>query len=73
MVLVVTFCAVGDIMMGGKVEEIIIKYGPEYLFQHVAPILKESNICFGNLEAPLTNEAKKLFGIIQRLLMNLLR
>lgn len=56
----IKFCAVGDIMMGGKVEVMIQKYGPEYLFQHVAPILTKSDICFGNLEAPLTNETKKV-------------
>jgi len=56
----VKFVAVGDIMMGGKVEEIIIKYGSEYLFEHVAPILQDSDITFGNLEAPLTNEKNKV-------------
>lgn len=56
----VTFSAVGNIMMDGKVEDVIKKHGFEYLFQHVAPIFNKSDLCFGNLEAPLTNETKEV-------------
>lgn len=55
----VRFSAVGDIMMGGKVAEAIVKYGAEYPFQYVHEILQSSDIIFGNLEAPLTNEIEK--------------
>ncbi len=55
----VTLTAVGDIMLGWGVEE-RIKGGPSrYPFESVTPILKSSDITFGNLEAPLTTESKK--------------
>lgn len=51
--------AVGDIMMGNEVEAMIKRYGMKFPFQHVRSILKNSDITFGNLEAPLTNETIK--------------
>lgn len=55
----ITLTAVGDIMLGGGVEALIKQYGAEYPFQHVATILKNSDITFANLESPLTNENNK--------------
>lgn len=56
---IVTLTAVGDIMLGWGVEE-RIKGGPSgYPFESVTPILKSSDITFGNLEAPLTIESEK--------------
>ena len=55
----ITLTAVGDIMLGGGVEAQIKQYGAEYPFEHVATILKSSDITFANLEAPLTNENDK--------------
>jgi poly-gamma-glutamate synthesis protein (capsule biosynthesis protein) len=51
--------AVGDIMMGNGVETMIKRYGVKFPFQHISSILKNSDITFGNLEAPLTNETNK--------------
>lgn len=55
----ITLTAVGDIMMGNEVEEMIKQHGAGFPFQHVHSILKNSDITFGNLEAPLTNETNK--------------
>lgn len=55
----ITLTAVGDIMLGGGVEALIKQYGAEYPFQHVATILKNSDITFANLESPLTDENNK--------------
>jgi len=55
----VTLTAVGDVMLGSGVEALIKQCGAEYPFQHVATILKNSDITFANLESPLTNEHNK--------------
>jgi len=55
----VTLSAVGDIMMGWGVEDNIKKYGEDYPFGHVAHILKDSDINFGNLEGPITDRDEK--------------
>lgn len=55
----IKFTAVGDIMMGNGVETMIKRYGAKFPFQHISSILKDSDITFGNLEAPLTNEINK--------------
>ena len=52
----ITLAAVGDIMLGGEILQYIQQYGAEFPFEHVAPIFKNSDISFGNLECPLTNE-----------------
>lgn len=48
----VTFVAVGDIMLGSKVETVIEQRGAEYIFQQVAPMMRKADIVFANLEAP---------------------
>ncbi len=55
----ITMSAVGDIMMGWGVEENIKKYGEGFPFGHVAHILKDSDINFGNLEGPITDRDDK--------------
>lgn len=55
----VTLTAVGDMMLGWGVEERIKGGSDEYPFESVAPILRNSDITFGNLEAPLTTESRK--------------
>jgi len=59
----VTLMAVGDIMMGDApicighgVGSIIRKRGSRYLFESVAPLLRQGDIMFGNLEAVLSNK-----------------
>jgi len=46
--------AVGDIMLGGTATPELRKYGYDYPFELTAPILKQAQIVFGNLEGPLT-------------------
>ncbi len=55
----VTLTAVGDMMLGWGVEERIKEGSDKYPFESVAPILRNSDITFGNLEAPLTTESRK--------------
>lgn len=55
----VSFSAVGDVMLGGQVGTAITRHGAKHIFEHVAPMLKESDIVFGNLEAPFTTESQK--------------
>ena len=47
--------AVGDIMLGGSAEPEMQKYGYDYPFEQVRPLLKQAQIVFGNLEGPLTD------------------
>lgn len=55
----ITLNAVGDIMMGWNVEKNMRKREENYPFGHVAHILKNSDINFGNLEGPITNKKDK--------------
>lgn len=50
-----TIVAVGDIMLGGTAQEILIKEGYDYPFKHVKPLLSNADIVIGNLEGPLTS------------------
>jgi len=50
----ITLVAVGDIMLGGTAEEILVKNGYDYPFIKVQHILDEADIVIGNLEGPLT-------------------
>jgi len=47
---------VGDIMPGRRMVSLIEEKGIDYIFQDVAPVLKECPIVFGNLETPLVYE-----------------
>ncbi len=51
----ITLVAVGDIMLGGTAEEILVKNGYDYPFIKVQHILDEADIVIGNLEGPLTD------------------
>jgi len=51
----ITLIAVGDIMLGGTAEEILLKNGYNYPFKKVQHLLNDSDIVIGNLEGPLTN------------------
>lgn len=50
----ITIVAVGDIMLGGTAQEILIEEGYDYPFKHVHPLLADADIVIGNLEGPLT-------------------
>jgi len=51
----VSIVAVGDIMLGGTAQEVLLKEGYDYPFKNVAPLLKYADIVMGNLEGPLTS------------------
>ncbi len=51
--------AVGDIMLGERMNRTIRKFGPEYPFYCVYPIFRRSNIVLGNLEGPFSKNAEK--------------
>lgn len=47
--------AVGDIMLGRKVNEKICKHGADYLFDNVRSLLSSADFTIGNLECPLSD------------------
>ncbi|UCD83676.1 MAG: CapA family protein [Deltaproteobacteria bacterium] len=52
--------AVGDIMMAGSMEEFVKEKGYDYPFSETRQILQRSDICFANLESPLTEEGTRV-------------
>ena len=50
----ITIAAVGDIMLGGTAQEVLMKENYSYPFNQVAPLLS-ADITIGNLEGPLTS------------------
>lgn len=58
----VSLTAVGDIMLGRNVGKAITKNGDDYPFRLLDGYLAEADITFGNLESPLSNGGKKLYG-----------
>jgi poly-gamma-glutamate capsule biosynthesis protein CapA/YwtB (metallophosphatase superfamily) len=57
-----TFTAVGDIMLDRGVGSRIKKYRPDYPFAHVAGLLKNADLTFGNLESMISKTGKKTLG-----------
>jgi poly-gamma-glutamate synthesis protein (capsule biosynthesis protein) len=51
--------AVGDIMLAGKVREIIQNKKADYLFKNVRSKLLEADITIGNLECPISDRGTK--------------
>ena len=51
----ISLVAVGDIMLGGTAEEVLIENGYDYPFAKVQHLLADADIVIGNLEGPLTN------------------
>ena len=51
----ITVVAVGDIMLGGTAEEVLLKEGYDYPFTNVKPWLNNASVVIGNLEGPLTS------------------
>ena len=52
--------AAGDTMIGGRTKPVLARYGSEHLFKFVRPVLRRAAIVLGNLEGPLTVEAKRM-------------
>ncbi len=51
--------AVGDIMLGGRAEQVILERGAEYPFDAVLPLLCRAPLVLGNLEGPFARFAKR--------------
>ena len=51
--------AVGDIMLGERMNHTINKFGPEYPFYSTYPIFRRSSVVLGNLEGPFARVAEK--------------
>ncbi|RNC69635.1 MAG: CapA family protein [Desulfuromonadales bacterium] len=61
----ITLSAVGDLALHAQYDEMIADQAPDYFFSEVAPILRRSDVSFGNLESVLStmgspNPAKRL-------------
>ena len=41
-------------MIGRTIGRLLDRYGPDYAFRQVEPLLTEADLAFGNLESPLT-------------------
>jgi poly-gamma-glutamate synthesis protein (capsule biosynthesis protein) len=50
-----TIAAVGDIMLGHRAEPYLLKFGPDYPFVNVLPVLRQADVVVGNLECPLSD------------------
>lgn len=50
----ITIAAVGDLMLGGRTEPFLTRYGPDYPFRDVIRVLRRSDIVAGNLESPIS-------------------
>ena len=54
----ISLVAVGDIMLGGTAEEVLIENGYDYPFKQVRHLLDNADIVIGNLEGPLTDQCE---------------
>jgi poly-gamma-glutamate capsule biosynthesis protein CapA/YwtB (metallophosphatase superfamily) len=50
----ITIAAVGDLMLGGRTGPFLDRFGPEYPFRSVMPVLRLSDVVVGNLESPIS-------------------
>jgi poly-gamma-glutamate synthesis protein (capsule biosynthesis protein) len=56
----ITLSAVGDILLDRGVAQQIERHGLHYPFGHAAPLLKNADIAFGNLECPIASQGTKV-------------
>jgi poly-gamma-glutamate synthesis protein (capsule biosynthesis protein) len=56
----ITLSAVGDILLDRGVAKAIERHGLHYPFEKSAPLLKNADIAFGNLECPIATEGTKI-------------
>ncbi len=54
----ITIAAVGDLMLGGRVEPFLKEFGPDYPFAEVMPFLGRADVVVGNLESPISTRGK---------------
>lgn len=50
----ITIAAVGDLMLGGRVEPFLKEFGPDYPFTNVMPFLSRADVVVGNLESSIS-------------------
>ncbi len=50
----ITIAAVGDLMLGGRVEPFLKEFGPDYPFTDVMPFLSRADVVVGNLESSIS-------------------
>jgi poly-gamma-glutamate capsule biosynthesis protein CapA/YwtB (metallophosphatase superfamily) len=50
----ITIAAVGDLMLGGRAEPFLMKYGPDYPFTNTMPVLSRADVVVGNLESSIS-------------------
>ncbi len=50
-----TLALVGDVMMGGRIDDLLHKHGFDYPYLHVGDLLRAADIAAGNLENPITD------------------
>ncbi|HNX29245.1 MAG TPA: CapA family protein [Syntrophomonadaceae bacterium] len=58
----ISITAVGDVMLGRNVDKKITAKGTDYPFRLLDGRLAAADITFGNLESPLSDEGKALYG-----------
>ncbi len=51
--------AVGDIMLAGRAQQVLVERGPDHPFAAVLPLLKRAPVVLGNLEGPLARIARR--------------
>ena len=51
--------AVGDIMLAGRTEQVLVERGPDHPFAAVLPLLRRAPIVLGNLEGPFARVARR--------------
>lgn len=49
---------VGDILMGGRIAEILEREGYDYPYRHVGGAIREADLAAGNLENPITSRGE---------------
>jgi poly-gamma-glutamate capsule biosynthesis protein CapA/YwtB (metallophosphatase superfamily) len=54
-----SFIAVGDIMLAGRAEQVLVEQGPDHPFAAVLPLLRRAPIVLGNLEGPFAHIARR--------------
>ena len=55
----IKFCAVGDVLLDRSVKQSIIKFGADYAYENVSPVIKKSDFALCNFEAPSSNDSSK--------------
>ncbi len=59
---VVSIVAGGDVMLGHWTGDYIDRYGADYPFEKIRPLLRDADIAFANLEAPFADSGRAVEG-----------